>query len=79
MIRIIADTTCALPRETARKLGITVLPQIIIFGEETYRDDTELDTQAFLKKLRAASTLPKTAAPPPALYTPVFKEILGRG
>ena len=79
MIRIIADTTCALPRETTRKLGVTVLPQIIIFGEETYRDDTELDTQAFLKKLRAASTLPKTAAPPPALYTPVFKEILGRG
>jgi DegV family protein with EDD domain len=79
MIRIVADTTCALPRGVTRKLGITVLPQIIIFGEETYRDDTELDTAAFLKKLRASPTLPKTAAPPPALYIPVFKEILGRG
>jgi DegV family protein with EDD domain len=79
MIRILADTTCALPREVTRKLGITVLPQIIIFGEETFRDDTELDTAAFLKKLRASPTLPKTAAPPPALYTPLFKEILGKG
>ena len=79
MIRIIADTTCALPREVTRSLNIPVLPQIIIFGEETFRDDTELDTAAFLQKLRASPTLPKTSAPQPALYTPLFKEILGRG
>jgi DegV family protein with EDD domain len=79
MIRIIADTTCALPREVTRKLEIPVLPQIIIFGEETFRDDTELDTAGFLKKLRASSELPKTAAPPPALYTPIFKELLAKG
>jgi DegV family protein with EDD domain len=79
MIRIIADTTCALPRDITAKLGIPVLPQIIIFGEETFRDDTELNTAAFLKKLRSSATLPKTAAPPPALYTPIFREILGKG
>ncbi|MBN1439904.1 MAG: DegV family protein [Anaerolineales bacterium] len=79
MIRIIADTTCALPRETTRKLNIPMLPQIIIFGEETYRDDSELDTAGFLTKLRASPVLPKTAAPPPALYAPVFKELLDQG
>ena len=79
MIRIIADTTCALPREVTRQLGIPVLPQIIIFGEETFRDDTELNTETFLKKLRASPTLPKTAAPPPALYNPVFNEFLKKG
>jgi len=35
MVTIIADTTCNLPREEARKLGIPFLPQIIIFGEES--------------------------------------------
>ncbi len=79
MIRIIADTTCALPREVTSKLEIPVLPQIIIFGEESFRDDTELDTATFLKKLRASPVLPKTAAPPPALYTPIFKELLEKG
>jgi DegV family protein with EDD domain len=79
MIRIIADTTCALPKDLARSLNITMMPQIIIFGEETFRDDTELDTAGFLKKLRASPTLPKTAAPPPALYTPVLKEMLAKG
>jgi DegV family protein with EDD domain len=79
MIRIIADTTCALPRDVTGKLGIPVLPQIIIFGEESFRDDTELNTAAFLKKLRASPTLPKTAAPPPALYTPIYTEIIQKG
>ncbi len=56
-----------------------MLPQIVIFGEESYRDDTELDTAAFLQKLRAARELPKTAAPPPALFTPLFKKFLEQG
>jgi DegV family protein with EDD domain len=79
MIRIIADTTCALPRELLRSLNILVMPQIIIFGDESFRDDTELDTAGFLKKLRASSVLPKTAAPPPALYTPVLQELVEKG
>jgi DegV family protein with EDD domain len=54
---------------------IPVLPQIIIFGEESYRDDTELDTETFLDKLRASSDLPKTAAPPPPLYAPIFERL----
>jgi len=79
MVRIIADTTCALPRDLTRKLGITVMPQIIMFGKETFRDDSELSTEQFLARLRAATALPTTAAPPPALYGPVFKEILAQG
>jgi DegV family protein with EDD domain len=79
MIRIIADTTCALPRELTAGLGIPVLPQIIIFGEESFRDDTELSTAQFLQRLRSSAVLPKTAAPPPALYAPIFQDILNQG
>jgi len=79
MIQIVTDTTAGLPLSLTEKLGIPVLPQIIIFGEETYRDDTELDTPTFLQKLRASPVLPKTAAPPPALYTPIFERLLAEG
>jgi len=79
MIRIVTDTTSGLPRNVARELGIPILPQIIIFGDQSYRDDTEIDTATFLQKLRTSSTLPKTAAPPPALYTPIYKEYCDQG
>ena len=74
MIHIIADTTCVLPLDQCKELGITVLPQMIIFKEKTYRDDIDFDTISFLKMLKKSPELPKTAAPPPSLYTPVFQE-----
>lgn len=74
MVRIIADTTSSIPTEEAQRLGIFYIPQIIIFGNESFRDDTEMDNKTFLSKLKASSVLPKTAAPPPELYKPIFEE-----
>lgn len=79
MIRIIADTTCSLPQPLLKDHDIPLLPQIIIFGNDSYRDDTEIDTETFLRKLRASAVLPKTAAPPPSLYTPIFKKFIDQG
>lgn len=78
-VRIVTDTTSGLTKEVAEAHDIVLMPQIIIFGEESYRDDTEIDTRTFLEKLRASSVLPKTAAPPPALFVPVFKRLLADG
>jgi DegV family protein with EDD domain len=80
MIKIIADTLSCIPPEEARSLGIDYIPQIIQFGaNESYRDDSEIDSATFLKKLRLASTLPQTAAPPPALYTPLYERYAAEG
>jgi DegV family protein with EDD domain len=79
MVKIVADTTSGLPLDVAAQRGVSMVPQIIIFGEESYRDDTEIDTEAFLSKLRASETLPKTAAPPPALFAPIFEELTAEG
>ena len=79
MIRIIADTLSCLSVERAKALNVPLIPQIIEFEDRSYRDDTEIDGPTFLKKLIASPTLPKTAAPPPALYGPVFKEIADKG
>lgn len=79
MVKIVADTTSGLPLDLADRLGIAMIPQIVMFGEESYRDDTELDTVTFLRKLRASPALPKTAAPPPALYHPIYEDAARRG
>jgi len=79
MVKIVADTTCALPREQLKALGIPVIPQIVIFGETSYQDDTEMDTATFLQKLKASAQLPKTAAPPPTLYNPIFEAAAEKG
>jgi len=75
MIKIIADTTSTISPADAKRLGIYYLPQIIVFDDKSYRDDNEITTKEFLTKLSTSSNLPKTAAPPPALYGPIFEEI----
>jgi fatty acid kinase fatty acid binding subunit len=79
MTIIVADTTCGLPRELLEQRGIPVIPQIVMFGEESYHDDKDFDTAVFLQKLKASATLPKTAAPEPSLYFPIFEEAKRKG
>ena len=79
MTIIVADTTCGLPHPLLAKRGIPVIPQVVIFEEESYHDDKDFDTAVFLQKLKASPKLPKTAAPEPALYFPIFEEAQRKG
>jgi DegV family protein with EDD domain len=79
MTIIVADTTCGLPHQLLEERGIPLIPQIVTFGEESYHDDSDLDTATFPSKLRASPALPKTAAPEPSLYHAIFTEARRNG
>ena len=79
MTIIVADTTCGLPHELLEKRGVPLIPQVVMFGEESYHDDKDFDTAVFLQKLKASPRLPKTAAPEPSLYFPIFEEARRKG
>ena len=79
MTIIVADTTCGLPRELIAQRGISLIPQVVMFGDDSFHDDKDFDTTVFLQKLKAARELPKTSAPEPSLYYPVFEEAKKNG
>ena len=79
MTIIVADTTCGLPRDLLAQRGIPIIPQIVIFEENSFHDDKEMDTATFLQKLKASKSLPKTSAPEPPLYFPFFKQAQEKG
>ena len=79
MTHLVADTLSCLSVEEAANLGISYLPQIIIFGDESYRDDSEMDSDTFIKRLKNSSTLPKTSAPYPSLYNPFLDKLTQTG
>jgi DegV family protein with EDD domain len=78
-IKIITDTTAGLPSEFIEEYGITVMPQIVMFGEKSYRDDTDLDTRLFLEMMLNSPELPQTSAPPPEMYIPFFERFIVGG
>lgn len=79
MVRIVTDTTAALPAETAQQYNIPVLPQVVNFGEESFLEGVELDILTFMDKLTSSRDLPKTAAPPPELFVEVFRKLVPTG
>ena len=79
MTHILADTLSCISVDEAEKLGIFYLPQIIIFGDESLRDDSEIDSETFIQRLKNSPELPKTSAPYPSLYTPILKKLVKTG
>ena len=79
MIHIITDSTSGLPATLAQQYAIPIIPQVIMFGDESYLEGVEMDHAAFLRRLRAARELPKTAAPPPGLFVEQFQRLARPG
>lgn len=79
MVKIITDTTAGLPAETARRYDIPVIPQVIIFGKDSYLEGVEMDNAAFMARLTTSHELPKTAAPPPELFAREFRRLVPTG
>ncbi|MDE3089045.1 MAG: DegV family protein [Chloroflexota bacterium] len=64
-IRIVTDTTATLPREFAAAHSIEIVSQIVLFGQESFREEINLSYAEFIRCLKASPQLPKTAAPEP--------------
>lgn len=84
MTRVVADTTCGLPPEIYRRLGIPMIPQVINFGNESFREGVDMDANAFMARLRAGkgaanAAMPKTAAPYPGDFIEVFQQCVKAG
>jgi DegV family protein with EDD domain len=79
MVHIITDTLSGLPAETARRYNIPVIPQVIIFGTDSYLEGVEMDNATFMQRLKASRELPKTAAPPPELFAKEFQRLVPEG
>ncbi len=75
MVKIVTDSTADIPDEMVIRLGITVVPSYVVFGTETYRDGVDLSREQFYEKLATAGVIPTTAAPPPAVYEQVYRQL----
>lgn len=77
-VRIVTDTTASLLPEQVAAHQLEVVPQVIIFGEESFLESVELSTEEFIRRLKSSPELPKTAAPPPGEFVKAYERQLAR-
>jgi DegV family protein with EDD domain len=74
-VAIVTDSVADLPPQVAEEFGITVVPLVVRFGTEVYRDGLDLDSDQFYGKLRTSKVLPMTSVPPPAAFADVYDKL----
>jgi DegV family protein with EDD domain len=79
MVKIVTDTLSGLPAEFARRYNIPVIPQVIIFGTDSYLEGVEMDNATFMQRLKTSRELPKTAAPSPEMFVEEFQRLVPAG
>lgn len=74
---VVTDSSCDLPRETVKELGITIVPLIVRMGAEVY-EDGELSMDEFWQKATGPYP-PQTSQPSPGAFEEAFARLVARG
>lgn len=75
MVKIVTDSVADLPDETRRKLDITVVPLLLRFGTEEFRDRIDISPEEFYERLKRSREFPTTSMSPPAVYAETYDQL----
>jgi len=76
VIHVVTDSTSDLTPAQAGGLGVTVVPLIVRFGEDQFRDGVDLDSEAFYRRLTSSKVHPTTSQPSPEEFSAVYRSLL---
>lgn len=74
-VRIVTDSVADLPPEVVEEFGITLVPIVLRFGTDVYRDGLDLSPDEFYERLRVSKALPATSVPPPVAFADVYDKL----
>jgi DegV family protein with EDD domain len=74
-VKIVTDTLSDITFDLAEKLGVSVVPLYVRFGEEMYRDRVDISSQDFYRRLVNEPKLPSTTQPTPNDFAEVYKKL----
>ena len=76
---LITDSTCDIPQALIDQYGITIIPQVVVWGEELLRDRIDLTPEAFYQRLEKDPVWPTTTLPSPADFNKVYQQAIAGG
>jgi DegV family protein with EDD domain len=77
-VAIVTDSTATLPKEYLDQYPIWVVPQVLIWGEETLEDGVDIQPDEFYERLTKDPVHPTTSQVTPASFNKVFSELLDK-
>lgn len=78
-IAIVTDSTAYIPADLIQKYNLTVTPQVLIWGEETFRDGVDIQPDEFYARLKTTKVMPTTSQVTPITMKTTFEGLIEKG
>ena len=77
-VAIVTDSTVCFPQELIKSYPITIAPQVLIWGNETFKDSIDIQPTAFYQRLAKASVMPSSSQASPATFEAIYRDLLSK-
>src|SRR5574340_1378908 len=78
-IAILTDSTCDIPDDLVEHYNIQIVPQVIIWGDQQYRDRVDLQPHEFYQRLISDPTRPTSSQPAVSDFQEAYERTARRG
>lgn len=78
-IAIVTDSTAYIPNNLVEQYNLTVTPQVLIWGEETYQDGVDIQPDEFYERLKTTKVMPTTSQVSIATMKSTFENLVEEG
>ena len=78
-VAIVTDSTAYIPQNLVEEYNISVAPQILIWGEETFEDGIDIQPDEFYERLKTAKVMPTSSQVTVTSFHDIFTKLSGEG
>ncbi len=78
-VAIVTDSTAYLPEDLLFSYNIKVVPLVVIWGEESLRDNIDITPNQFYERLSKTKTMPSTSQATISDFTDIFEKLHKEG
>ncbi len=78
-VAFVTDSTAYIPDPLVKQYSLTVAPQILIWGEETFRDGLDIQPTEFYARLKTAKVMPSTSQVAVVTMQGIFQDLVDKG
>jgi DegV family protein with EDD domain len=78
-VAIVTDSTSYIPKGLVEKHHITVIPQVLVWGDQTFQDGIDIQPDEFYQRLKTASVMPGTSQAMPVTFVNTYQPLLDQG
>lgn len=78
-IAVVTDSTAYIPDDLVLQYGITVAPQVLVWGDKVYNDGVDIQPAEFYSRLQSATVMPTTSQVSVVTMQQIFERLIAQG